>query len=213
MKLKYLAAAALILLANACAKKIPPPLAMPEIEPVKVTSTEGSLWPGENNRNDLFSDNKALRVGDIITVHLVENVKAANKAVNNGKSSTSDTIGINTGGGSTPTSIAVGGGQDFRGSGDSSRSDALTATVSAMVQEVYPNGNMRIAGRRQMKINNEDQYVAVSGVIRQEDVNYDNSILSTKIANSEITYDGVGDLEHATTGGWLTKALKSVWPF
>lgn len=213
MNRKIMAVLAAVLLSGACAKKMPAPLVMPEAEPVKTSSTEGSLWPGESNKNTLFADNKALRVGDIITVYLVENAKAANRTINNGKSSVMNTIGISTGSTSTPTDIGVGGGQEFRGSGDSSRADALTATLSAMVQEVYPNGNMRIAGQRKMKINNEDQYIAVAGFVRKEDVNFDNSILSTKIANADITYDGVGDLDHANSGGWLTRALKSAWPF
>lgn len=197
----------------ACAGKQIPTMIVPEAEPVKTTSTEGSLWPGQNGPNMLFADNKALRVGDIVTVYLVESVKALNSTTNITSSKTQNTIGITTGGTSPATNIGVGGGEDFRGSGSSGRNDALTATISAMIMEVSTNGNMKIEGRRKMKINNEDQFIHVTGIIRQEDINFDNSIMSTKIANSEIQYDGVGDLNDSNGGGWLTKVLHKIWPF
>ena len=197
----------------ACAGKQIPNMVVPEPEPVKATSTEGSLWPGQNGPNMLFADNKALRVGDLVTVYLVESVKALNTTTNTTSSRTNNTIGITTGGTALPTNIGVGGGEDYRGTGNSSRNDALTATISAMVVEVSINGNMKIEGRRKMKINNEDQFIYLTGIIRQEDINFDNSIMSTKIANADIQYDGVGDLNDSNTGGWATRLLKKIWPF
>lgn len=209
-----LLAAALLFGSAACAgKQIPPAMIVPEPEPVKAVSTEGSLWPGQNGPNMLFADNKALRVGDIVTVYLVENVKALNSTTNRTSSQTQDTIGISTDNTKPGTNIKMGGGEDYRGSGNSSRNDALTATISAMVMEVSTNGNMKIEGRRKMKINNEDQFIHLTGIVRQEDINFDNSIMSTKIANAEIQYDGVGDLNDSNTGGWATRLFKKIWPF
>lgn len=204
---------AALLLCSACAGKQIPAMIVPDPEPVKATSTEGSLWPGQSGPNMLFADNKALRVGDIVTVYLVENVHALNTASNTTTSKTQNSIGISTGGTSPATNIGLDGGQNYRGSGNSSRNEALTATLSAMVMEVSSNGNMKIEGRRKMKINNEDQFIHVTGIVRQEDINFDNSIMSTKIANSEIQYDGVGDLNDSNSGGWLTRSLKTIWPF
>ncbi len=198
---------------SACAGKQIPTMIVPDPEPVKTTSTEGSLWPGQNGPNMLFADNKALRVGDIVTVYLVESVKALNTTTNTTTSRTQNSIGISTGGTSPATNIALGGGEDYRGTGSSGRNDALTATISVMVMEVFTNGNMKIEGRRKMKINNEDQFIHITGVVRQEDINFDNSIMSTKIANSEIQYDGVGDLDNSNNGGWATSLFKKIWPF
>ena len=208
-----LVAAALLFGSSACAGKQVPTMIVPEPEAVKATSTEGSLWPGQNGPNMLFADNKALRVGDIVTVYLVENVHALNTTTNTTTSKTQNSIGISTGSTSPATNIAVGGGEDYRGTGNSSRNEALTATISAMVMEVSSNGNMKIEGRRKMKINNEDQFIHITGIVRQEDINFDNSIMSTRIANSEIQYDGVGDLNDSNSGGWLTRAFKTIWPF
>ncbi len=213
MDYKAIVAALVILLATACAGKTIPEPIIPESDPVKATNTEGSLWPGENTKNAFFSDNKALRTGDLVVVYLVEKTTAANRTGVRTTRTLKDSIGVNTGGTSAPTAIDMGGGEAFNGTGDNNRSDTLTSTVSAMVMEVMPNGNMKISGRRKLKINNEDQYVSVAGIIRPEDVNFDNSVVSTKIANADIVYDGVGDLNDSNRSGWVGRLLHTIWPF
>jgi len=211
----YMLAAVSILFTSSCAKEIPEPLVF-EPEPLKVVTTEGSLWAGENARNSFFSDSKASGVGDLITVHLIESTTASNKA--NTKNSRDKQFGLNllTQSGTNPlerTQFGINGSNKFTGSGSTNRSEKLVSTISATITEVLSNGTMKIDGRRKLKINNSDQYIRVSGLIRREDINYDNSILSTKIANAEITYDGVGDLDRQQKSGWLGRALDTIWPF
>jgi flagellar L-ring protein precursor FlgH len=216
MKYLKLAAAAMLVLAfSSCAKEIPEPDVV-EPEPIKLTITEGSLWPGETPQNMLFSDNKASREGDIITVHLVERTTASNKAATKmkrekkfGFSFTTQTLPDPADG----SKFGFSGENGFNGSGSTNRSDTLISTISATVIEVLPNGTMKIDGRRQLKLNNADQYIRVTGLVRKEDINYDNTILSTKIANAEITYDGVGDLDRHQRSGWLGRVLNIIWPF
>ena len=209
--LKVLAAQWIVILTVGCAGKTIPDPAMPEAEPVRGTATEGSLWPGENAKNSFFTDSKAYRTGDLIVVHLVENTQATNQTGAQTSRSANNTLTMATG--SSPTNMGLSGGQTFTGSGNNSRSDALTSTISAMITDVYPNGYMKIYGRRKLRINNEEQYVSVSGVVRPEDVNFDNSIISTKIANADFVYDGVGDLNDSNRSGWLGRALRAIWPF
>jgi flagellar L-ring protein precursor FlgH len=210
-RLKVLAAAGAVLLAVGCAGKSIPEPVMPEAEPIRTTSTEGSLWPGENTKNSFFTDSKAYRTGDLIVVRLVENTQATNLTGAQTSRSANNTLTMATG--SSPTNMGLSGGQTFSGSGVNTRSDALTSTISAMIMDVYPNGYMKIYGRRKMRINNEEQYVSVGGIIRPEDVNFDNSIISTKIANAEFVYDGVGDMNDSNRSGWLGRALSVIWPF
>lgn len=207
----FLFAAVFALFAASCAgKQIPEPAAV-DPEPPRPSFTEGSLWPGEEVHGTLFADNKAARAGDIITVHLVENTTASNKASTIKERQQKNDIKISTG--DIPTEIGLAGGSRFRGGGDTSRSEKLVSTVSVMVVEVLPNGNLQVDGRRKIRINNADQYVRVKGFVRREDINYDNSVLSTKIANAEITYDGVGDLDKQQKSGWMGRALDAIWPF
>lgn len=209
--LKVLGVTGAIIFAAGCAGKTIPDPIMPEADPIKATNTEGSLWPGENNKNSFFTDSKAYRTGDLIIVHLVENTKATNQT--GAQTSRAATNSLTMATGSNPTNMGVNGGQSFTGTGVNTRSDALSSTVSAMIMDVFPNGYMKIYGRRRLKINNEEQYVSVAGIIRPEDVNFDNSIISTKIANAEFVYDGVGDLNDSNKSGWLGRAFKVVWPF
>ncbi|MBI3794559.1 MAG: flagellar basal body L-ring protein FlgH [Nitrospinae bacterium] len=210
--IKGFATASLIMFAGACGKNIPDPI-MPESDPVKVTSTEGSLWPGENSKNSFFTDSKAYRTGDMIMVHLIESTRASNTTGAVQQRNVANNLGISTGGTSTPTNITLGGGQNFTGAGNNTRTDQLTSTISAMIMDVMPNGYMKIYGRRKLKINNEEQYVSVAGLVRPEDVNFDNSVISTKIANADIVYDGMGDLDDNMRTGWMGRFLHSIWPF
>lgn len=213
-KILILLLGAFFLLAlNGCAKEIPPPVVI-DAEPERpIPTTEGSLWPGETSRSTLFSDKKASRVGDIILVYLVERTSATNKASTRTGRDQRSRLRLSTGIDATPTELDFGGGVDFSGSGSTSRSETFYATISAMVSEVLPNGQLKIDGQRRLKINDEWQYIQVSGIVRPEDINYDNSILSSKIANAEIIYDGTGKLDRSQRAGWLGEILDWAWPF
>jgi flagellar L-ring protein precursor FlgH len=206
------AAIAASMLLSGCAKEIPLP-AVVDPEPERPSQpTEGSLWPGETSRSSLFSDKKAQRVGDIITVHLMEKTTARNSTSTKSSRSQRNSFGANILR-TDPWEGSISGGSSYRGSGDSSRSEAFYSTISAMITEVLPNGLLRVEGQRQLKINNENQYIKVAGLVRPEDINFDNSILSNKIANANIIYDGVGDLDRTARGSWGTTLLNYIWPF
>lgn len=211
-KIKLVAVVLILLFAAACAKKrIPEPLVVEPEAPKATSASEGSLWPGENSSNNLFSDNKATNVGDIVTVHLVEKTTASNKANTSTSRSQENTFAFSTG--ADPTEFSFGGGQKFGGLGSTSRSESLVSTITAMIIEVLPNGTMKIDGMRKLKINDAEQFVRVTGIIRRQDINFDNSILSTKIANAEIAYDGVGALDGTQRSGFMGRMFNKIWPF
>ena len=89
----------------------------------------------------------------------------------------------------------------------------MTATVAARVVNVLPDGLLRIEGARQTKVNNETQYLVVAGLIRSRDVASDNSVLSTQIADAQISYYGEGVIADKQKPGWLTRLLDNIWPF
>jgi len=189
-----------------------PPRPVVESEPEKQTYQNGSLWPGAGKKNMFFSDNKASRVGDIVTVQVLESTTAINKAETNDEHSVNNTLTIDTGG-TSATKMEVGGGVKTRGKGQTGRSDRFSATVSCLVTEVLANGNMRIEGQRRMQINKEEQYIVVRGLIRPDDVNYDNTILSTQIAQADILYTGKGGIDSGRQPNWLGRVLQVIWPF
>lgn len=208
---RLFAAAVLAIAISSCATT-PPPRPVVDVEPEKQTYKSGSLWPGANKKNIMFSDNKASKVGDIVTVHVIENTTALNKADTTDQTSVNNSVVLDTGA-VTPTQIRMGGGRTNTGKGTTGRSDQFSSTVTCTVTEVLPNGNMTVEGQRRMMINNEEQYVLVRGTVRPSDITFNNSVLSSKMADLDIMYNGGGGIDGGKSPGWLGKALNKVWPF
>jgi len=184
---------------------------------------EGSLFAGESRRGLLFVDRKARLVNDVITIRIVEAATASGEATTatDRASSISGSLDalfgleralqnnrINPGGvlGSSLNN-------KFDGSGATARKNSLSATITAVVREVFPNGNLYIEGTKEVLINNERQHIILSGVIRPEDIRPDNSIPSNLIAEARIEYAGKGILGDKQRPGWLGRIIDFVWPF
>lgn len=199
------------LLVSSCSSA-PPVRPEVDVETERFIYSNGSLWPGSSKKNMFFADNKARAVGDLVTVHVIEKTTALNKAATGNEHSTSNSLKIDTGG-TSATEMDIGGGVKFSGKGSTGRSDQFSATVSCLVTEVLANGNMRIEGQRRMQINNEEQYIIVRGLIRQDDITYNNTILSSKIAEADIIYTGHGGIDSGRQPNWLSRGMKKIWPF
>lgn len=190
---------------------------------------QGSIYqPGYGM--SLFNDILARRVGDILNVILVESTNASKKASTN---TTRDTaveiqnptlfgtpLGLNVplpfnkGIRGANLGTSIGGANSFAGAGDSAQSNSLTGNISVTVAEVLPNGNLIVQGQKHLTINEGDEYIRFSGIIRPSDINPDNTILSTKVANARIAYVGEGTLADANSQGWLARFFNSKWwPF
>jgi flagellar L-ring protein precursor FlgH len=185
----------------------------------------GAIWTGPNGKTMLFSDKKARYVNDIVTIIVEESSKADNSADTNTSRTTSSDAGINALLGldqsilkrnaNMGTSISIGGSSSssLKGTGKTSRGGAMEATISAKVTEVLDNGNLVIEGRRQLTVNEEDQYIIITGIIRPEDITADNMIESQYIADARIVYTGDGVINDKMRPGWLTRIVDWVWPF
>ena len=104
--------------------------------------------------------------------------------------------------------------KSFAGKGDSAQSNALSGSVTATVLEVLPNGYLRIQGEKMISINQGDEYLRITGIIRPMDIRTDNSVLSTQVANAKIAYGGKGVVADSNDMGWLAKFFNSKWwPF
>jgi len=182
-------------------------------------SGSGSLWG--QSQQEVFADNKAHQVGDIITVQLEENTQGNNSASTQASRESSNEAGVSAFlgqadaiPGDTPeTAIGTETSNDLDGSGETSRSANLTGNMTAVVVDVFPNGNMRIKGRRAVTINHEVQNMVMSGIIRPQDIGPSNSITSSQVANARIEYAGNGVVARQQDEGWMTKVLHTVWPF
>ena len=185
---------------------------------INTTSNDGSLWSEERPQAFLFNDFKAGRVGDVVTVRIVESSKGNKNASTKTEkdSSISSSISALFGLPSDSLSQASIGeetSETHDGSGSTSRSSQLTAVITAKVIDVLPNGNLIIDGRREVNVNSETQLLSVNGIIRPEDIGPSNTILSTYIADAKITYTGKGVIGDKQRVGWLVRIIDFIWPF
>ena len=194
----------------------------------KVQKKEGALWPGDTPKNFLFGDDKAKRVGDIITVTINESATSTQSATTDTAKSTEmdmqtknvlglpSNLGVQNffgmGAGLDPTVSATVNNSN-QGSGSVTRNGTLTGTISALITEILPSGNFKIEGRRSVTVNNEEQIMVLRGVIRPQDINFDNTIASASIADASISLTGEGVVADEQRKGWLAKILSKVWPF
>jgi len=191
----------------------------PQPVPVPQASTDDmSLWSEDMGFGDLFSDPKARRAGDVITIQIAESSSASNSAdTSTDRESSlsagiSELFGVNT---STLQNLSVSGEMEsgFEGSGSTSRSGKLDAYITARVVEVMPNRNLKIIGSREIMVNNEKQIMTIYGVVRPRDISENNVVLSTFVADARIAYSGAGIVDDRQRPGWIANALNTVWPF
>jgi len=154
------------------------------------------------------------KVGDVITVALSE-VSEAKRTQNNNLSRTASntSLPIEMGGGLLSVSQLAGAKTATTGVAGADQYAKLTGSVVVSVVEVMANGNLVVRGEKQMALSEGSEIIQVAGVIRPEDVSPNNSVLSTRLANAQITYRGTGDMAAATRAGWGTSALLKLWPF
>jgi len=142
-------------------------------------------WPS------LVADRAAAKVGDSLTVLIDQDSRASNSTQHGAHRSTRLT-GSAQAGTVTPRQAQASLAGDYDGSGQSSRSDQVVASISVVVTEVLANGDLQIAGQQAMLVNGGRTLIRVSGRVRPSDIAHDNTILSTRIADASIAYDGAG---------------------
>lgn len=179
----------------------------------------------------LFEDVKPRRAGDVLTVVLVEETSASKAAKTATSKDSSVDIANPTLLGApvqfnTPNALpltshsnntlasSLSGEREFSGSGNSSQSNKLTGRVTVTVAQVLPNGNLVVRGEKWLKLNQGEEYVQISGIVRPADIRTDNTVLSTQVADARIAYTGKGAVNDANVMGWLARFFTSaLFPF
>lgn len=165
--------------------------------------------------NGLMADQRAYRVGDVLTVMLQEVTQASKQA--NTQTSKGSGVGVEApvfDGKAIAGSIGLKSGSDFKGGGRSTQQNALSGAMTVIVQQVLPNGLLYIKGDRALTLNQGDEILRLSGYVRASDVDAHNYISSLRVANARISYSGHGALSDANQAGWLTRFFQSpIFPF
>lgn len=185
--------------------------------------SSGSIW--QSSSASMTDDLKARRRGDIVTIVISENASASKEANTATSRNSAMSAGItNLVGiqknqevskylGDLKNLITAENSSKFAGSGSTSRQENLQATITARVVDVLPNGNLLIEGRRNVKVNEEDQEIILEGTVRARDIAPDNTINSIYIADAKITYSGRGIISDRQSPGWLMNIIEKIWPF
>ena len=178
--------------------------------------SNGSIW--QSSSVNLTEDLKARRRGDIITI-VISETASASKAANTGTSrSSSVNAGVNNllglqGFADLKKLLDASYESSFKGSGSTSRQENLNATITARVVDVLANGNLMIEGRRNIKVNEEDQVIVLEGIVRSRDIAPDNTINSIFVADARISYSGRGIISDQQSPGWLMNIFNKISPF
>jgi flagellar L-ring protein precursor FlgH len=212
-----------LLLLEACTSMMPrdpefSPVAPADLRPPVQNS--GSIYQSGYDMR-LFEDNKAMRVGDILTIKLQELTQAKKADDLNAKKDidvlvsapTVAGIAMSTLTGNDPkTELAAK--RDFAGEGQANQSNSLKGDISVTVVEVLPNGNLKVRGEKRVTLNQGDEYIRLSGIVRPVDIDTSNTIASDKVADATIMYTGDGAMADASKMGWLSRIIYSPWfPF
>jgi len=192
---------------------------LPEEIPVAAEPNGAIYQPGREQT--LFDNAVARRVGDVLTILLVETTNASKSAVTTTKKGTNvqtaapelfgAPLTIN---GRNILNNSFNSASTFDGEGGSSQSNALTGAISVTVTKRLANGNLLVRGQKWIKINQGREYVRLQGIVRTIDIAPNNTVPSTMVANATIAYGETGTLNDANTKGWLARFFDSKWmPF
>lgn len=195
------------------------PIAYPETT-ISTAPATGSLFVGDRTMS-LFSDVRAMEIGDIVSVVLVEATSAAKSADTELDKGSDVNITDPTVFGAPVTingrynlGTELQSSSAFQGEASSNQSNSLTGSIAVQVSQVLPNGNLVVQGEKWIRLNQGDEYIRLRGIVRPEDVSPLNTVPSTLVADARISYGGNGALNQTNTPGWLTRFFMSpLMPF
>ncbi|HEU4968687.1 flagellar basal body L-ring protein FlgH [Sphingomonas sp.] len=176
----------------------------------------GAIFQASTGYAALYEGPRARRVGDPLTIVLAERT-VAQKDVGS-KSGRDGSIGLTPPSAGplslfSPLEAAASGTQDFKGAGSASQSNMLSGEISVTVAQVFPNGTLLVRGEKQLRLNRGDETVQIQGIVRIADIDLDNRVLSTRVADAKISYTGRGDLQRQARPGWLQRFFSLISPF
>ena len=172
-----------------------------------------------------LEDTRALRVGDVVHVIIDEQADAQGGATTNLSKNTSRDGSVEALLGLVPairsaypnidpeTLISMVSNYDFAGEGKTQRAGRLRGSTAVKVKKTLPNGDLYVEGTKVVMINHEEYHLYISGVIRPADIDNDNSVSSSLVADARVEFTGRGDINDQVERGWLTKILDFISPF
>ena len=185
----------------------------------------GSLWAKKSRaQKELYADDVARKIGDVLTIKITEDTKVDNKTKRDLKKETARSsdfdgdLGIATDNHNLLPrmpgfAMSADASNELKGQADYKDERSFVDTITVVVQDIQPNGNLVVMGRRERDISGDRQIIEVSGIVRPSDIAFDNSIKSEQVANFCLTTQFVGIAAHYNQPGWLGSLFDILWPF
>ena len=189
-------------------------LSMLFLFPVSVLAD--SLWQ-EGESISPYTMHHAYKVGDIVGIIILESTSAVQKAGTDTEFDDDLSVRFNYAvdqSSSSPTSYSQGAAKasnKYKGLGKTQRYANVSARVAARVVEVLPRGNLKLVGTHRIEVNNDEQIIIVTGIVRAKDISMANTVFSNQVAQPDIIVKGVGTVQEAESPGWITRVLN--WVF
>jgi flagellar L-ring protein precursor FlgH len=172
-----------------------------------------------------LEDTRALRTGDVVHIRIDEKADAQGGATTNLSKETSRDVSIENLLGLVPAIrkaypnidpeklMTLASTFDFKGEGKTQRAGQLSGLIAVRVKQTLPNGDLFVEGTKVVMINHEEYHLYISGVVRPADIEGDNSVASSLIADARVEFTGRGDINDQVERGWLSKVLDYINPF
>jgi len=194
----------------------------PEAVAVAPVNNGAIFQPGANQSRpgiSLFEDRKARYVGDILTVKLVENTVAKRNSASNSERSANTSINVpspkilGATRGIGASSWAAGSDSSREVSSDDSNSNSVSGSITVTVVEVLPNGNLVVAGEKQLTVNSDTEYIRLAGIVNPHQISSANSINSTQLANAQFESKNSQSVDKSQVGSMLARFFLAILPF
>lgn len=220
LSLVWTIALASLLAACVPSTSIKQPLAVRPIEnAVAAPVNNGSIYQAGVNERPLFEDRRARNIGDVIVINIVETTSATGKGGrsddNSGSIALSTPVVTGVNGSTVQGSFGAAGSSSVKSSSksDSTGSNTFSGSITVTVTEVLPNGNLRVAGEKQVAIRHSQEYVRFSGTVNPSTISGSNTVQSTQVADVQVEYKGATNLDVASVVTMFNRIFMSVLPF
>lgn len=192
----------------------PPPMAVAPVTPVGTGN--GSIFQASQGYSGLITGTRARALGDMVTIVLVENTTTSKST--SGQTSRDGSLGITPPSEGllsflNPNALNAASGGSFSGNGTAAQQSQLNGTVAVTIAQLYPNGTAEVVGEKHMSLSQGKEWVQFSGRIRLVDIDANNRIASSQVANAQIIYTGNGAVQQASKPGWLSRFFNFISPF
>lgn len=186
------------------------------VQPAPPRAADGAIFDAGTGYAPLYAGHRAHRLGDPITVVLVETITASKSAGSKTQRSGSAAIIPPVGGPLSflkPDALNASSSSSFKGDGNATQTSALSGDIAVTIAEVRANGTVLVRGEKRLLLSQGHEWVQFSGIVRLSDISTDNRIASNRVADARIEYSGNGSVSRASREGWLSKFFNAISPF